>query len=82
MSYSLSVLVGRGFSMVRLSEVSSLWLEDGATQVVVSGAWLKSYGFEVGRKYVAEITEGRIVITLIDAEDYKGMEVESYAPTP
>jgi hypothetical protein len=57
------------FFMVHLSEVGSMWLEEGAVQVLLAGVWLREYGFEVGRKYVADITAGQIVIKLIDSED-------------
>jgi len=68
------------FFIVRLSKVSSSWIEEGATQILLAGAWVREYGFEAGRKYVVDITAGHIVISLIDAEDVEGMEVESYAP--
>ena len=55
--------------MVHLSEVGSMWLEEGAVQILLAGVWLREYGFEVGRKYVADITAGQIVIKLIDSED-------------
>jgi hypothetical protein len=65
--------------MVRLSEVSSSWLEDGASSVVVSGEWLRRFGFVPGRRVIVDVTEGQIVIKLIEAEDSDGVEVQSYA---
>ncbi len=55
--------------MVRVGEVGRWWMEDGAATVSVSGSWLKDFGFEMGRKVVVEVTQGIIVIKLVDAED-------------
>ncbi len=55
--------------MVRLSEVSYSWLEEGSPLVAVSGAWLKDFGFEEGRKVVIDICQGQIVIKTVDCED-------------
>ena len=64
--------------MVRLSEVSAFWMEENSSSVVVSGAWLSTFGFEPGRKIVVDVTKGQIVIKLVEAVDCDGMEVESY----
>ena len=42
--------------MVRLSEVSAFWMEEDSSSVVVSGAWLRNFGFEPGRKIVVDVT--------------------------
>jgi hypothetical protein len=55
--------------MVRIGEVGRWWMEDGATTISVNGAWLKDFGFEKGRKIVIDVTQGQIVIKLIDDED-------------
>lgn len=41
--------------MVRLSEVSSSWLEEGTPQMIVGGSWLPQFGFTAGVKVVIEI---------------------------
>ncbi len=64
--------------MVRLSEVSAFWMEDSSSSVVVSGSWLRSFGFEPGRKIMVDVSQGQIVIKLIEAVDCDGVEVESY----
>lgn len=64
--------------MVRLSEVSAFWMEEDSSSVVVSGAWLRHFGFEPGRKIVVDVTKGQIVIKLVEAVDCEGVEVESY----
>ena len=73
-----SVYVKEVFFMIRLSEVSAFWMEEDSSSVVVSGAWLRSFGFEPGRKIVVDITKGQIVIKLVEAVDCEGVEVESY----
>ncbi len=55
--------------MVRISEVSTYWMEEGAPQVAVSGAWLRDFGFEVGGKVVVEVIKGQIIIKAVDSED-------------
>lgn len=55
--------------MVRLSEVSHSWLEEGSPLVAVSGTWLKDFGFEEGKKVVIDICQGQIVIKAVDCED-------------
>jgi hypothetical protein len=55
--------------MVRLSSVSSYWMEDGAPSVSVSGSWLRDFGFESGKKVVVEVSQGEISIKLVDCED-------------
>jgi len=64
--------------MVRLSEVSAFWMEDGSSSVVVSGSWLSSFGFEPGRKIMIDVSKGQMVIKLVEAVDCDGVEVESY----
>ena len=54
--------------MVCLSEVTTFWMEEGSPQVAVSGAWLKDFGFEVGKKVVIDICQGQIVIKAVDCE--------------
>lgn len=61
--------------MVRLSEVSAFWMEDSSSSVVISGAWLRNFGFEPGRKIVVDITKGQIVIKLVEAIGCEGVEV-------
>ncbi len=61
--------------MVRLSEVSSSWLEEGTSQVVVGGSWLPQFGFTAGVKVVIEVSKGQIVIRPVDGEDKDGVEV-------
>lgn len=61
--------------MVRLSEVSSSWLEGGTSQVVVGGSWLPQFGFAAGVKVVIEVSKGQIVIRPVDGEDRDGVEV-------
>lgn len=36
-------------------------------QYVVSGSWLRSFGFEPGRKIMVDVLQGQIVIKLIEA---------------
>ena len=55
--------------MMRISEVSTDWMEEGAALVSVSGVWLKAFGFEVGRKVVIDICQGQIVIKAVDCEE-------------
>jgi hypothetical protein len=73
------VYVKEVFCMVRLSEVSAFWMEEDSSSVVVSGAWLRNFGFEPGRKIVVDVTKGQIVIKLVEAVDCEGVEVENYA---
>jgi len=72
------VYVKEVFCMVRLSEVSAFWMEDSSSSVVVSGSWLRSFGFEPGRKIMIDVSKGQIVIKLVEAVDCDGVEVESY----
>jgi hypothetical protein len=55
--------------MVRISEVSTHWMEYGVPQVAVSGAWLRDFGFDVGGKVVVEVVKGQIIIKSVDSED-------------
>ena len=61
--------------MVRLSEVSSSWLEEGTSQVIVGGTWLADFGFTTGVKVVIEVSKGQIVIRPVDGEDMDGVAV-------
>lgn len=61
--------------MVRLSTVSSSWLEEGTAQVVVGGSWLSQFGFTTGKQVVIDISMGQIVIRLVDGEDTDGVEL-------
>jgi hypothetical protein len=54
--------------MVYLGSVGKFWLDE-CLEVKVSGAWLKDFGFELGRKVVVEVTEGQIVIKAVHIED-------------
>ena len=51
--------------MVRISEVSTFWM-DGEAQVSVSGDWLRQFGFDIGRKVVVDVTQGVITIKVVD----------------
>ncbi len=55
--------------MVRVSEVSTYWMEDDSPLVPVFGAWLKDFGFEAGTKVVIDVTQGQITIKVVDHED-------------
>ena len=55
--------------MLRLSQVSTYWLEDACPQVSISGAWLRDFGFDVGGRVVVEVSQGQIIIRPVDAED-------------
>ena len=66
------------FCMVRLSEVSAFWMEDRSSSVVVSGSWLRNFGFEPGRKIMVDVSQGQIVIKLVEAVDCGGVEVEDH----
>ena len=55
--------------MLRLSEVSTYWMEDDCPSVLVTGTWLKQFGFEIGKKIVVEVTEGQMVVKVVDCED-------------
>ena len=57
------------FCMVRISDISTHWMEDGAPHITIYGAWLAEFGFEVGGKIVLDITKGQIVIKAVDSED-------------
>ncbi len=54
--------------MVALASVRAHWLDD-APSVVVSAAWLKEFGFEIGSKVVIEVTQGVITIKPVDCEE-------------
>lgn len=55
--------------MVRISEVTTDWMAEGSPLVAVSGAWLKDFGFDEGKKVVIDICQGQIVIKTVDFED-------------
>lgn len=55
--------------MVRVSEVSTYWMEDDSPLVPVYGSWLKDFGFSSGTKVVIDVTKGQIVIKAVDHED-------------
>ena len=61
--------------MVRISEVSSYWMEDDCPMVSVSGTWLKDFGFAQGRKIVVEVTDGQMIIKAVDGEEMGGMAI-------
>ncbi|MCX7746214.1 MAG: type I toxin-antitoxin system SymE family toxin [Clostridia bacterium] len=42
---------------------------DDSLEIRVSGAWLKDFGFELGRKVVVEVTKEQIVIKAVHVED-------------
>jgi hypothetical protein len=54
--------------MVALSSIRPHWMDD-APSVVVSAAWLKDFGFDIGAKVVIEVTQGVITIKLVDCEE-------------
>jgi hypothetical protein len=55
--------------MVRISEVSTYWMEEGAPLIAVSGSWLTDFGFEIGRKIVIDVSMGQIIIKAVDMEE-------------
>ena len=61
--------------MVRLSTVSSSWMEEGTSQVVVGGSWLSQFGFTTGKQVVIDVSMGQIIIRLVDGEDTDGVEL-------
>jgi hypothetical protein len=61
------------FFMVCLGSVGRFWLDD-ALEIRVSGSWLSNFGFEHGRKVVAEVTQGQIIIKAVQIEDMDAVE--------
>ena len=55
--------------MVRLSSMKSDWLEEDSVQIVISGTYLRDFGFSLGTKVVVEVTDKSIVIKPIEVED-------------
>ena len=55
--------------MVMIGSVGGYWLEDDALELAIRGAYLREFGFEAGSRVVIEVTQGQIVVKLIDAED-------------
>jgi len=58
-----------GMVMVRVSEISTYWLEEDSPIIPIHGAWLKDFGFEPGQKVVIYVTKGQIVIKAVDHEE-------------
>jgi hypothetical protein len=54
--------------MLRLSSVSSHWLDDSPS-VLISAPFLKDFGFDIGTKVVVEVVQGVITIKPLDSEE-------------
>ena len=55
--------------MVRISEVTSYWMEENSPLITISGPWLRSFGFDIGCRIVVDVMKGQIIIKAVDAEE-------------
>jgi len=55
--------------MVRLSEVSYPVKSDGSPSLIISGDYMREFGFDVGCRVVIEAAKKCIVIKLVDVDE-------------